>query len=256
MLPSRLRTILWGNHLLTMSADSYMTTNYSTETWRPTLKNRLYDLVGPFEEFFNRAIYRPKHNQWCRIRAANTPVFSDRYLQYQYLIDNHGLGGSIDFLEFGVFHGESLRWWLAHNTDAGARFVGFDTFTGLPESWVGLPPGTFSAGGQLPDFKDSRVSLEVGLFQDTLVGFLERYRLNRRTVVHLDADLYSATLFVLSTLMPHLKQGDVILFDELGSTYGVTHEFRALCDIESAFGLRYRVLAGADRFVRAAIEIQ
>ena len=234
----------------------YMTTSkVSAYSWQPTTKNRFYDLVAPFSEFFHKAVYWPKFNSWCRTWAAVTPIYPDRLAQYQYLIDQHRLGGPIDFLEFGVFHGDSLGWWLAHNTDPSSRFVGFDTFTGLPESWVGLPPGTFSAGGKQPKFEDVRVSLEVGLFQDTLRGYLERFPLDRRTVIHLDADLYSATLYVLSTMMPHLKTGDVILFDEIGSAYGVTHEFRALCDIESAYGLRYRVLAGADRFVRAAIEI-
>lgn len=232
------------------------TSNNPAEPWRPTTKNRLYDLVAPFDELLHKAVYWPKFNEWCRTKAAGVPVFPDRLAQYQYVIDRYGLGGPIDFLEFGVFRGESMRWWLAHNTDPASRFIGFDTFTGLPESWVGLPPGTFSADGKLPEFNDSRASLEIGLFQETLVGFLKRYPLERRTAIHLDADLYSATLFVLSTLMPHIKPGDVVLFDEIGSAYGVTHEFRALCDIESSFGLRYRVLAGADRFVRAAIEIQ
>lgn len=232
------------------------TSKISVDSWRPTTKNRLYDLVSPLGEFFHKAVYWPKFNEWCRTKAAAAPVFPDRLSQFQYVIDQHGLGGPIDFLEFGVFHGDSLRWWLAHNNDPASRFIGFDTFTGLPESWVGLPPGTFSAGGKLPELNDSRASLEVGLFQETLSDFLQRYPLDRRTVIHLDADLYSATLYVLSTMVPYFKPGDVILFDEIGSAYGVTHEFRALCDIESAFDLRYRVLAGADRFVRAAIEVQ
>lgn len=230
--------------------------NAPVETWRPPLKARLYDLARPFGELLTRAVYRPRFNAWWRERAASAPVFGDRLALYQYLIDHHGLDGPIDFLEFGVFHGDSLRWWLAHNSDPASRFVGFDTFTGLPESWVGLPPGTFTTHGQLPRFDDGRVSLEVGLFQETLGDFLQRFPLANRTVVHLDADLYSATLFALTMLAPRLKTGDVILFDEIGSAYGVTHEFRALCDVESAYGLRYRVLAGADGFVRAAIEVE
>lgn len=232
------------------------TSNISADPWRPTPKNRLYDLVAPFGEILHRAVYWPKFNEWCRTKAADVPVFPDRLAQYQFVIDQYGLDGPIDFLEFGVFKGDSLRWWTAHNNNPASRFIGFDTFTGLPESWVGLPPGTFSAGGKLPEFNDDRVSLEVGLFQETLLDFLKRFPLQRRTVIHLDADLYSATLYVLTSLMPHIKSGDVILFDEIGSAYGVTHEFRALCDIESSYGMRYRVLAGADRFVRAAIEVQ
>lgn len=230
------------------------TANKPIAPWRPPLKARLYDLARPFAELLSRAVYRPRFNDWSR--AAGVPVLPDRLALYQHLIDRHGLGGPIHFLEFGVFHGDSLRWWLAHNGDPASRFVGFDTFTGLPESWVGLPPGTFTTHGQLPQFDDGRVSLEVGLFQDTLGDFLQRTPLTARTVIHLDADLYSATLFVLTMMAPRLKPGDVILFDEIGSAYGVTHEFRALCDVEAAYGLRYRVLAAADRFVRAAIEVQ
>lgn len=224
-------------------------------TWRPTVKSRLYDLARALGEPFLKAAYVPRFNEWCRTRAAGAPDFPTRYGLYQHLIDAHGLGGPIDFLEFGVFFGESLRWWAEHNGDPAARFVGFDKFTGLPESWVGLPPGTFSAGGQVPQFDDPRVSFEIGYFQETMVDFIGRFPLTRRTVIHLDADLYSATLYVLTMLANHLKPGDVILFDEIGSGYGVTHEFRALNDVETAYGLTYKVLGGADNFRQGAIEI-
>ena len=84
------------------------TSNISADTWRPTTKNRLYDLVAPFDELLHKAVYWPKFNEWCRTKAAGVPVFSDRLAQYQYVIDQHGLGGPVDFLEFGVFHGDSL----------------------------------------------------------------------------------------------------------------------------------------------------
>ena len=46
------------------------------------------------------------------------------------------------YLEFGVFEGETMRWWSQHLDTPGARFVGFDSFEGLPEAWR---PG-FAAG--------------------------------------------------------------------------------------------------------------
>lgn len=224
-------------------------------TWRPTFKSRLYDAARSLGEQFLKAAYMPRFSDWCRTRAAGAPDFPTRYGLYRHLIDAHGLGGPIDFLEFGVFFGESLRWWAGNNSDPAARFVGFDKFTGLPESWVGLPPGTFSADGQIPQIDDERVSYEIGYFQETLADFVRRFPLTRRTVLHLDADLYSATLYVLTMLAPYLKAGDVILFDEIGSGYGVTHEFRALMDVESAYGLKYKVLGGADNFRQGAIEL-
>ncbi|WP_374687933.1 TylF/MycF/NovP-related O-methyltransferase [Promineifilum sp.] len=229
-------------------------TKAGAHRWSPSLKSRLYGLARPADELFLRAAYAARFYHWSKANAA-APVFDSRYDLYQYVIDAHGLGGTIDFLEFGVFHGESLRWWAEHNADPASRFYGFDTFTGLPDAWVGLPPGTFTTGGKLPDFEDSRVALEVGLFQDTLGDFLSRHPLDRRTVIHLDADLYSSTLYVLTALGKRLKAGDVILFDELGSAYGVTHEFRALGDFESSYRFHYRLLAGTRRFLQAAIEV-
>jgi hypothetical protein len=99
------------------------------------------------------------------------------------------------------------------------------------------------------------VALEIGLFQDTLGDFVARQPLDRRTVIHLDADLYSSTLYVLTTLAPKLRPGDVILFDELGSAYGVTHEFRALEDFAASYRFHYRLLAGTRRYLQAAIEV-
>lgn len=236
-----------------------ITTNPDTphatpQTWSPSLKARFYGLARPIDELLLRAAYSARFYHWSRANAA-APTLPTRFDLYQYVIDRHGLGGTIDYLEFGVFHGESLRWWAAHNSDPAARFYGFDGFTGLPDGWVGLPPGTFSTGGQIPTFDDPRVALEIGLFQDTLGEFVARQPLDRRTVIHLDADLYSSTLYVLTTLAPRLRPGDVILFDELGSAYGVTHEFRALEDFAASYRFRYRLLAGTRRYLQAAIEV-
>jgi hypothetical protein len=69
----------------------------------------------------------------------------------------------IDYWEFGVFKGESLKWWRSNIPHPKSRFVGFDTFTGLPERWRATEPeGAFNVYGRLPDIKDSRCSFESG----------------------------------------------------------------------------------------------
>ncbi len=224
------------------------------QPWSPSSKARLFGLARPAEEWLLRAVYSSRFYHWSKARAA-APTLPTRFDLYQYVIDEHGLGGPIDYLEFGVYHGESLRWWAEHNSDPTTRFYGFDVFTGLPDAWVGLPAGTFTTHGQVPTFDDPRVGLEIGLFQDALPSFLAREALDRRTVIHLDADLYTSTLYVLTTLAPRLRPGDVILFDELGSAYGVSHEFRALEDFTSSYRFQYRLLAGTRRYLQAAIEM-
>lgn len=225
-----------------------------TQPWSPSFKARLYGLARPLEELLLRAVYSSRFYHWSKANAA-APTLATRFDLYQHVINRHGLGETIDYLEFGVYHGESLRWWAAHNDAPDSRFYGFDVFTGLPDAWVGLPPGTFTTEGRVPVFDDPRVGLEIGLFQDTLGAFLAREPLDRRTVIHLDADLYTSTLYVLTTLAPRLRPGDVILFDELGSAYGVSHEFRALLDFATSYRFQYRLLAGTPRYLQAAIEV-
>ena len=67
----------------------------------------------------------------------------------------------------------------------------------------------------------------MGLFQDTVVPLSPSAPLRRRKIIHMDADLYSSTLYVLALLSPCLEPGDVIIFDEFGSIRMAQHEFRA-----------------------------
>lgn len=92
--------------------------------------------------------------------------------------------------------------------------VGFDTFSGLPEDWNRNPMGTFNVDGVIP--KIDIVFWKKGLFQDTLPDYLANNNdfSARKLDVHLDADLYRATTFVLNCLQPHLKSGDILLFDD------------------------------------------
>jgi hypothetical protein len=117
------------------------------------------------------------------------------------------------YLEFGVYQGRTLRWWTEHVATAAARFVGFDSFEGLPEDWIGhARKGTFHVDHS-PDFADPRVSLVPGWFEDTLARW--EPPAHDQLVVNLDCDLYSSTTCVLRWLAPHLRPGSLIYFDDL-----------------------------------------
>ncbi|HEV2386559.1 MAG TPA: TylF/MycF/NovP-related O-methyltransferase [Candidatus Acidoferrales bacterium] len=154
---------------------------------------------------------------------------------------------AIDYLEFGVAEGDSIRRWTDLNTNAGSRFFGFDSFRGLPEDWKlagrAIPRGSFGTGGRTPLIEgDARVRWIVGLFQETLPAFLQDFHPENQLVIHLDADLYSSTLYVLSALNDILGPGAIVIFDEFAS---FDNEFRALQDFSSAFRRVYGLLAGA-----------
>ena len=87
---------------------------------------------------------------------------------YRYVSDTLLEGGNeaIDYLEFGVFEGASIRSWCALNQNPGSRFFGFDSFEGLPEDWhSGKRKGAFSTGGKVPEIADPRVSFVAGGFR-------------------------------------------------------------------------------------------
>lgn len=182
------------------------------------------------------------------------PMFEQREALYAAVLDG-AVTEPVDYLEFGVSTGESIRWWSTAFVHADTRLVGFDTFEGLPEDWGVNAAGTYTAEGRLPQLGDDRAEFEVGLFQDTLPGWLRTNRLERRTVVHLDADLYSSTLFVLSSLAPQLRVGDVLVFDEFGSIRNAGHEFRAFADFTTAYQWTYEPVGATTAFKQVALRV-
>jgi len=162
-------------------------------------------------------------------------------------------------LEFGVFSGKTINMMAAAHPHQQVH--GFDTFTGLPEDWrPGFPKGTvrslhdcyliapqwqkFSTAGKLPQVLDN-VALHVGLFEDTLVPFLDEHA-GTVALVHLDADLYSATRYVLRTLAlaSRLVDGTVLVFDELINYKGWRQgEFKALAEVLLEFRYEWQWLA-------------
>jgi hypothetical protein len=161
----------------------------------------------------------------------------------------------IDYLEFGVAEGGTLRLWLEINEHRNSRFYGFDSFYGLPEDWVwargGMPKGTYSTNGKVPDIADKRVQCIKGLFQESLPVFLKRYEPRNRLIVNLDCDLYSSTLFCLTQLDSILEE-QLVLFDEFDN---LLHEFAAFQDYACSYRRTYRVLARLGYFKKVAIQI-
>ena len=180
-------------------------------------------------------------NRKFAIENQNVPVFPDRSKQWRYIYNEILKDVPIDYLEFGVFMGDSIREWSVLSTSPDSRFWGFDTFTGLPEHWFkGIGKSTFDMGGSIPHLQDIRVTLIKGLFQDTLDRFLRDYNRRNAIVVHIDADLYSSTLFALVNMHRYLRDGDIIMFDDFLDPLG---EFRAFSDYCQAFRIKPRIIS-------------
>jgi hypothetical protein len=146
----------------------------------------------------------------------------------------------IHFFEFGVLRGQITRIWCDNNKNPNSLFWGFDTFTGLPEDWGSVKKGSFSAKGKLPDIDDTRLDFCVGLIQDTLPPFLTKYKGGVRKVIHIDVDLYNASLFTLIQFANILKAGDIVIFDDFFTLTKADHEYRSFLDFLSLYPVKYK----------------
>ncbi len=223
----------------------------------------LHSLVKPFENAILNLVYLNKLSYW---HSQQPKVkFNDFYLSkinpnnrfnlYAHLLaTNPALQHGIDYLEFGVREGSTFAWWVKNNTNAESRFHGFDTFEGLPEDWNNYKAGEMSVGGKFPAIDDSRIKFYKGLFQDTLWPFLNEYKNDKpQKVIHIDSDLYTSALFVLTSLAPKLKKGDVIIFDEFGVPQ---HEFLVYDEFIRSFRIPLRFIGACNNYLHVAFMVE
>lgn len=223
------------------------------------VKLRLHYLVGPLESFFLQLTYLSKMSRWMNQHRAipgndflSKWDYNKRFQLYSKIIAQEQLTEPISYLEFGVASGASFKWWMEQNKEAGSRFYGFDTFTGLPEDFGPYKKGYFNSGS-IPTITDNRGSFHQGLFQQTLPGFLKTFADDKRKVIMMDADLYTATLYTLSMLAPYLKKGDIILFDEFSVP---THEFKAYQDFIQCFYLDLEPIGVINNYYFIAFKVK
>ena len=142
------------------------------------------------------------------------------------------------FYEFGVWYGISFQY-LINNFKKG---FGFDTFTGIPESWHdSQPKGAYSTFGSVPKIEGGEFI--VGKFEDTLPKFFSKKR-PLASLINFDADLYSSTACALNYSNKVIDEKSILIFDEL-----IMHknwekdEYKALNEFCDNLGISYDVLA-------------
>ena len=137
------------------------------------------------------------------------------------------------------------------NKNVNSKFYGFDTFEGLPESWGTYAKGDMNAN--LPGIEDTRIKFVKGLFQNTLFDFIDSHRIgNCKMIIHLDSDLFSSTLFALTTLARFLKKDDIIIFDEFNVP---NHEYFAFKVFTESFYVKYELIAAVNNYYQSAFRI-
>jgi O-methyltransferase len=224
------------------------------------IRLRLHVLYSPFTGIWQQMAWMTKLSKWAndnkKISFNDFPSkwdYNKRYDLYKYIFKNEILNLDINYLEFGVADGHSFNWWMTENNHPASCFYGFDTFTGLPEDFGPYKKGTFANSNNIPAIKDNRGKFYQGLFQQTLPSFLKNFDNSKKNVVMLDADLYTATLFVLTSLAPFLKKDDIILFDEFVVP---THEFMAYQQFINSYYFNLELLGAANNYYFVAFKVK
>lgn len=139
------------------------------------------------------------------------------------------------WMEFGVWKGATIN--KMANATSGLVY-GFDSFEGLPEDWRdGFAAGTFNEHGKLPPVAHN-VRLIKGWFNETLPSFIADHCDDTVSLLHVDCDIYSSARFVLFRLAPLMREGTIVVFDELINYPGYdgdNGELRALNEFVHTF---------------------
>ena len=143
------------------------------------------------------------------------------------------------FLEFGTYKGKSIN--FCSSLIPEAKFYGFDSFEGLPESFSIWKRGRFDIKSKLPKV-NKNVSLIKGYFNETLPKFLEEHK-EKAAFIHIDCDLYSSTKTIFENIYDRIIPNTIIQFDEYYNYPGWrNHEFKAFQEFCKKYSVEYEYI--------------
>lgn len=136
------------------------------------------------------------------------------------------------FYEFGVAEGKTAEW-LSNRLDGPSfSYRGFDSFTGLPTSWVRggvtyYQEHFFDNHGNVPQLKDDRFLFRKGLIENNLELLVDDLDFDGVKIFLFDFDLYSPSIFAWNVIKSSLQAGDYLYFDE---AFDSSHERRLILE--------------------------
>lgn len=187
--------------------------------------------------------------------ADNAIWFDDRFDLLNFAlskVQEASLSKSGNFLEFGVFRGESINYCAKKIPQT--VFYGFDSFEGLPDDWHGhvMTKGAFSLNGNMPDVLPN-VKLIKGLFKDTLPKFLFENP-QFAAFIHIDCDIYSSAKDIFSLLETYIVKDTIMVFDEyFNYPAWKDHEFKAFQEYVNENDIKYEYIGFSN--IGAAVKI-
>ena len=174
--------------------------------------------------------------------GSNSAMFGDRKELFKFVFEEYIKNSDYKdklFLEFGVFEGWSIN--FCSSLIPEAKFYGFDSFEGLPETSSVWVKSAFDVKGKLPKVNDN-VSLIKGYFNETLPKFLEEHK-EKAAFIHIDSDLYSSAKTIFENIYDRIVPNTVIQFDEYYNYPGWrNHEFKAFQEFCKKYSVEYEYI--------------
>jgi len=148
-----------------------------------------------------------------------------------------GVNSKIIYIELGVWEGYSINYFSKLFINKYSQFNGFDTFSGMPDTWRHMNIGHYNQFENLPKFTDNRIKFYKGMFQETLENFLKNINVDKDTkiLINFDCVLYTSTLFCLTKIEQYFKDY-YFIFDEF---YG--DECRAFKNFVDSYQKKYEL---------------
>ena len=226
--------LTWNSESLSETPDAKLIhyTNTRTQPWQPS---PLIDYMPfPCEETYNLFFdYLEEANKPKVFRKATFKLACAAATDTGYVI------------ECGVGTGKTLKTIVSLVKPTQAIF-GFDSFDGLPEDWDMNSKVTYPAGSFECDPPDiDGVELCVGLFADTLPAWKKEHTGNI-SLLHIDSDLYSSAVTVLSEFNDQIVPGTVLVFDDMYETPRYTNweqgEYKAFIEWKQGYNREAKLL--------------
>jgi hypothetical protein len=155
------------------------------------------------------------------------------------------------YCEFGVYRAESINF-IAERVSS--QIYGFDSFEGLAENWRHTVRKGEFALPSLPKVRPN-VRLVKGWFNETLPGFLAQHK-EPLAFLHVDSDLYSSAVTVLTAMRDRIRPGTVIQFDEYFNYPDWRKgEFKAFSEFCSVSGAKYEYIGYVNDGEQVAVKV-
>ena len=251
---------LWNSHILAFDiGEALSILRKINEIDKQNIKSRimtsaLESYKGNFE-LYNKLLNSEHSNhpymrsiKWIFSLSKLPKIFFNRWSFFDEMISLSD--SSRPFYEFGVWNGVSFKYLIK----TFKKGFGFDTFTGIPETWHNEPVGNYSNFGEIPNIEGGEFI--AGKFEDTLPNFFLEKR-PMASLINFDADLYSSTICALNFSKEVIDEKTILIFDEfIMNNNWEKDEYKALNEFCNNFSFNYEVLAFSLSTKQVAVKIK